>query len=487
MKNEERRCKEEEVKKQVAALSGLDEASEEADGMRRKALEKLQEGNERERQERFPDALDAFQTSLDLLERADALDPAKAPEGIPSLRGMMGELTRKMERRTEGKYGDLMRQLRSRVDMLRNALGMSGRYETEEKYEPIRDVRRESNGERREQPVGGAAPEKKEDVRVDVKNPSEIHYGLSDVKGQDEAVRMLMAFAAQHRVFVHGADHSQRTLEKSAVLLYGPPGTGKTMLAEAIAKDMSVPILSIDPRIFKKYVGESEALMQGIMDKARELGTCVVLIDEFDRMFAKEADEVGDHVGGKVGSVMMTNLQNIQDDGMRGANNIIVVATTNHPDKIETAHVRRLGKKVFIDLPGPEGRAQILAGEIDTNQHLSYVSEYYRERELQDLVDMTEGWTADECKKVPREAANVLNTLPVDAVFQLERPGVWRYPRSESYEGETTTYGEWFHNKKDTELETDPITVERFLEVMQKYEPTTREEDVASMRSVFDA
>jgi len=39
---------------------------------------------------------------------------------------------------------------------------------------------------------------------------------------------------------------------KSSMILYGPPGTSKTTLAEAIAKELGWPLLTITPSDFVK-------------------------------------------------------------------------------------------------------------------------------------------------------------------------------------------------------------------------------------------
>ncbi len=70
---------------------------------------------------------------------------------------------------------------------------------------------------------------------------------------------------------------------KVGILLHGPPGTGKTLLAQAVAGECKAHLETVSgPEILSKWVGQSEAALRAMFDRARRLAPSVVLLDEID-------------------------------------------------------------------------------------------------------------------------------------------------------------------------------------------------------------
>ncbi|KAJ3025672.1 peroxisomal assembly protein, partial [Rhizophlyctis rosea] len=85
--------------------------------------------------------------------------------------------------------------------------------------------------------------------------------------------------------------------KRSGILLYGPPGTGKTLIAKAIATSFSLNFMSVKgPELLNMYIGESEANVRRIFQKAREARPCVVFFDELDSVAPKRGEK-GDSGG----------------------------------------------------------------------------------------------------------------------------------------------------------------------------------------------
>lgn len=138
-------------------------------------------------------------------------------------------------------------------------------------------------------------------------------------------------------------------------LLYGPPGTGKTMLAKAVAKDSGANMLEVSgASIHDKWVGESEKLIKAVFSLAKKLSPCVIFIDEGDAILGKRSTD------SSRGSHRETLNQFLKEwDGMEETNAFIMVAT-NRPFDLDEAVLRRLPRKLLVDLPLRDDRAAIL-------------------------------------------------------------------------------------------------------------------------------
>ncbi|KJZ78864.1 hypothetical protein HIM_01637 [Hirsutella minnesotensis 3608] len=138
-------------------------------------------------------------------------------------------------------------------------------------------------------------------------------------------------------------------------LLYGPPGTGKTMLAKAVAKESGANMLEISgAMIHDKWVGESEKLIRAVFTLAKRLSPCVVFIDEADSLFASRS-----MFANRVAHRDHLNQFLREWDGMNETNAFIMVAT-NRPFDLDEAVLRRLPRKILVDLPLKDDRAAIM-------------------------------------------------------------------------------------------------------------------------------
>ncbi|KAI7049811.1 hypothetical protein KC352_g45827, partial [Hortaea werneckii] len=143
----------------------------------------------------------------------------------------------------------------------------------------------------------------------------------------------------------------------TGVLLWGPPGCGKTILAKAVAAESRANFISIKgPELLNKFVGESEAAVRRVFVRARSSAPCVIFFDELDALVPRR-DDAGSDSSARVVNTLLTEL-----DGLADRQGIYVIAATNRPEIIDEAMLRpgRLETPLFVDLPGPEERVEIL-------------------------------------------------------------------------------------------------------------------------------
>ncbi|TKR28184.1 CDC48 family AAA ATPase [Natronomonas salsuginis] len=181
------------------------------------------------------------------------------------------------------------------------------------------------------------------------------------------------------------------------VLLYGPPGTGKTLMAKAVANEANSNFISIKgPELLNKYVGESEKGVREVFEKARSNAPTVVFFDEIDSIAGERGQRMGDSgVGERVVSQLLTEL-----DGLESLEDVVVIATTNRPDLIDSALLRpgRLDRHVHVPVPDEDARRAIFAVHTRNKPLADDV-------DIDELAAETDGYVGADIEAVCREAS----------------------------------------------------------------------------------
>ncbi|WP_457614506.1 AAA family ATPase [Methanopyrus sp.] len=149
------------------------------------------------------------------------------------------------------------------------------------------------------------------------------------------------------------------TRPPKGILLYGPPGTGKTLLAKAVANESDANFIAVrGPEVLSKWVGESEAKIREIFQKARQTAPCVIFFDEIDAIAPKRGTEIGgSRVTERVVNQLLTEM-----DGIEATEDVFVIAATNRPDIIDEALLRpgRFDRIVYVPPPDEEAMKEIV-------------------------------------------------------------------------------------------------------------------------------
>ena len=132
---------------------------------------------------------------------------------------------------------------------------------------------------------------------------------------------------------------------RRGALFIGPPGNGKTHCLRALLRELSIPSLYVQSLQHRYY--ESEQLLKKVFDRARELRPCVLLFEDLDAL-----------VNEKNQSFFLNQL-----DGFEKNEGLIVLATTNHPERIDGAIIdrpSRFDRKYHFELPDEDQRRLFL-------------------------------------------------------------------------------------------------------------------------------
>jgi transitional endoplasmic reticulum ATPase len=193
------------------------------------------------------------------------------------------------------------------------------------------------------------------------------------------------------------------------ILLYGPPGTGKTMLARALANEIGATFREIrTPEILDKYLGASERNIKRIFRDARRYREpTVMLFDEFDSIisYAGEGGDAASQAVNAVAGIFKQEMNDLVEENP----NVIVIATTNFPQRVDQSLIRsgRFDVKMSIPLPDAAGRAQIIGKMI---RHLIVQHEvdgfqmFADDLDLDELANSSAGMTGADIKEVLRRA-----------------------------------------------------------------------------------
>ncbi|MFE9874028.1 ATP-binding protein [Micromonospora sp. NPDC005686] len=146
------------------------------------------------------------------------------------------------------------------------------------------------------------------------------------------------------------------------ILMYGPPGTGKTMLARALANEIGADFVEIrTPEILDKYLGGSERNIKRIFREARRYRRpTVMLFDEFDSIisYAGAGGDAASQAVNAVAGIFKQEMNTLFEENP----DVIVVATTNFPQRVDASLIRsgRFDLKIAIPAPDEAGRVEIL-------------------------------------------------------------------------------------------------------------------------------
>jgi SpoVK/Ycf46/Vps4 family AAA+-type ATPase len=183
-----------------------------------------------------------------------------------------------------------------------------------------------------------------------------IHTTFADVKAPASTIEALKTLTSLSLIRPDAFTYGVLATDKiPGLLLYGPPGTGKTLLAKAVAKESGATVLEVSGSdVYDMYVGEGEKNVKAIFTLAKKLTPCVVFIDEADAIFGSRNNSHN-----RTSHRELINQFLREWDGMNDLSAFIMVAT-NRPFDLDDAVLRRLPRRLLIDLPTEKDREAIL-------------------------------------------------------------------------------------------------------------------------------
>jgi SpoVK/Ycf46/Vps4 family AAA+-type ATPase len=161
---------------------------------------------------------------------------------------------------------------------------------------------------------------------------------------------------------------------KRGVLLLGPPGNGKTHTIKALINHLGKPCLYVKSFKARHYTDHQN--IRKVFTRARQTTPCLLVMEDLDSL-----------INDNNRAFFLNEL-----DGFAANTGVVVIATTNHPEKLDPAILERpsrFDRKYTFALPAPAEREAYIAhwnAALEPDLRLSTPG-------LTEIVTLTEGFS----------------------------------------------------------------------------------------------
>ncbi|CAM9862840.1 unnamed protein product [Bubo scandiacus] len=234
--------------------------------------------------------------------------------------------------------------------------------------------------------------------KVRSKGPELYHSSVKfeDVGGNDETLKEIckMLIHVRHpEVYNHLG-----VVPPRGFLLHGPPGCGKTLLAQAIAGELELPMLKVAATEMVSGVsGESEQKLRELFEQAVSSAPCVLFIDEIDAITPKR-EVASKDMERRIVAQFLTCMDDLNN--VAATTQVLVIGATNRPDSLDPA-LRRAGRfdrEICLGIPDEAAREKIL-------RTLCRKLKLPESFEFHHLARLTPGYVGADLMALCREAA----------------------------------------------------------------------------------
>ncbi|XP_059656435.1 uncharacterized protein LOC132303264 isoform X2 [Cornus florida] len=243
-----------------------------------------------------------------------------------------------------------------------------------------------------------------------VVSPGEIGVKFDDIGALEDVKRALNELVILPMRRPELFSHGNLLRPCKGILLFGPPGTGKTLLAKALATEAGANFISITgSTLTSKWFGDAEKLTKALFSFASKLSPVIIFVDEVDSLLGARGGSFEHEATRRMRNEFMAAW-----DGLRSKDSqrILILGATNRPFDLDDAVIRRLPRRIYVDLPDAGNRVKILR---------IFLAQEKLEPGFQfdDLANATEGYSGSDLKNLCIAAAY----RPVQELLEEEKKG----------------------------------------------------------------
>lgn len=319
-----------------------------------------------------------------------------------------------------------------REGLVQSALGLTSRQALRAFHRVRQEWQRAAEAQTPFDPEASLLAEKRRLVaQVDVIHFVEPDRSVEEVGGMDELKGWLRerqaAFSERARAFGLPAP--------KGLLLLGVQGCGKSLLAKAVARHWSLPLLRLDIAALFGGQREPDGALRTAIRTAEALAPAVLWVDEIEKVFDMES-------GG--GAAELRLLASLLTWMQEKSAPVFFVATANDVSHLPPELLRkgRFDEVFFVDLPDRRARVQILG------IHLRLRGRDPQRFDLEALAGMTRNFSGAELEQVIIDALYAAFSAGGELeAHHLERAIDDTIPLFRTYEDEIKALREWAQHR----------------------------------------
>ncbi|KAF6175224.1 hypothetical protein GIB67_015909 [Kingdonia uniflora] len=224
----------------------------------------------------------------------------------------------------------------------------------------------------------------------------EIGVKFDDIGALEEVKRTLNELVTLPMRRPELFSHGNLLRPCKGILLFGPPGTGKTLLAKALATEAGANFISVTgSTLTSKWFGDAEKLTKALFSFASKLAPVIIFVDEIDSLLGARGGAFEHEATRRMKNEFMAAW-----DGLRSKDSqrILILGATNRPFDLDDAVIRRLPRRIYVDLPDADNRMKILRIFL-AKENLEPEFKYNK------LANVTEGYSGSDLKNLCIAAA----------------------------------------------------------------------------------
>ncbi len=170
------------------------------------------------------------------------------------------------------------------------------------------------------------------------------------------------------------------------LLLFGPPGNGKTFIVRALAKEVNMNFIYVNPSsLFSQWFGNFEKNITSMFKAAKMLSPAILFFDEIDSLFPSR-DQTTSDASRRGVSQFLNEMGGFKNDPTKP---VLILGATNVPWQLDPAVTRpgRFDRLIYIPPPDKKSRSEIVR---------LYMNNVVRKGEInyEKIGELTEGYSA---------------------------------------------------------------------------------------------
>lgn len=240
--------------------------------------------------------------------------------------------------------------------------------------------------------------------------PGEVGVKFDDIGALEDVKKALQELVILPMRRPELFSHGNLLRPCKGILLFGPPGTGKTLLAKALATEAGANFISITgSTLTSKWFGDAEKLTKALFSYASKLAPVIIFVDEVDSLLGARGGSFEHEATRRMRNEFMAAW-----DGLRSKDSqrILILGATNRPFDLDDAVIRRLPRRIYVDLPDAKNRLKILRIFL-AQENLE------PDFEFEKLASATQGYSGSDLKNLCIAAAY----RPVQELLEEEKMG----------------------------------------------------------------